>query len=187
VALSARQASRFLALVWCPAANFFLLGKTAAIGELKAHTTVIFGTDSTLTGSWNLWDHLRLARNTGMATDQELLDMLTTIPARVWGLPHLGLLAPGRQADMVVAKKKPSLKVSDNFYHLNPQDIMLVMHRGEVKLFDASLLGQMKPIKSLTGNFHLITMQQTQKYVQGNLPALMQQIAHYHPEISFPF
>lgn len=187
VAMSARQATRFRALVWCPDSNFFLLGKTAAIGELKAHTKVVFGTDSTLTGSWNLWDHLRLAQATGMATDQELLEMVTTQPAQVWRLPQLGQLAPGSQADIVVARKKRSATVTENFFQLNPEDILLVMHRGEVKLFDASLRAQVKPLNGINGNFQPITIRQSRKYVKGNLPALIQQIRRYHPEISFPF
>jgi cytosine/adenosine deaminase-related metal-dependent hydrolase len=186
VAMSARQATRFRALVWCPDSNFFLLGKTADIGQLKAHTTVLLGTDSTLTGSWSLWDHLRLAKATGMATDQELRDMVTTQAARVWQLPLLGLLAPGKQADLVVAKKKGATQLADRFYQLQPDDILLVMHRGEVKLFDASLLAQMKATGNLNDHFHPISLRQQQKYVKGNLPALMQQISSYHPDITFP-
>lgn len=186
VAMSARQAASFLALVWCPDSNLFLLGKTAAIQDLKAHTQVIFGTDSTLTSSWNLWDHLRLAKATGMATSQELLDMLTTTPAGVWNLAHLGCLAPGRQADIVVAKKKDATKISESFIQLQPQDILLVMHRGEIKLFDASLYQQIKSQTRLAGSFSSISMGEEKKYLKGNLPALMQEIASYHPGIIFP-
>lgn len=181
VAMSPRQAARFQALIWCPESNFFLLGKTAAIGELKAHTTVVLGTDSTLTASWNLWDHLRCAQATGMASSQELLDMLTARAARVWQLPHLGQLAPGRQADLVVARKPASPSLADGFCLLHPEDILLVMHRGEVKLFDASLLSQIKALPGISADFHPILTGQTQKYVKGNLPALMQQIRRYHP------
>jgi cytosine/adenosine deaminase-related metal-dependent hydrolase len=66
VAMSARQAKKFKALVWCPLSNYFLLGRTAPADQLKTSTTLLFGTDSTLTGSWDLWEHIRLARETSL-------------------------------------------------------------------------------------------------------------------------
>jgi cytosine/adenosine deaminase-related metal-dependent hydrolase len=62
VVMSEDQAKEFEALVWCPGSNYFLLNQTAQIDRLKKHTTILFGTDSTLTGNWNIWDHIRLAR-----------------------------------------------------------------------------------------------------------------------------
>jgi cytosine/adenosine deaminase-related metal-dependent hydrolase len=186
VAMTGRQAARFRALVWCPDSNLFLLGKTAAIPELKAHTTILFGTDSTLSGSWNLWDQLRLAQATGMAGSQELLDMLTCRPAAVWHLPHTGRLAPGLQADVVVAREKQGLSFADNFCQLNPEDILLVLHRGEIKLFDASLYQSLKKQDSLPGDFSSIVLGQERKFVKGDLPALLSGISRHHPGISFP-
>src|SRR6185312_14526801 len=70
VAMDEDQAAAFEALVWCPASNYFLLNDTASIDELKIKTTILFGTDSTLTSSWNLWEHLRIARDTLLLTDE---------------------------------------------------------------------------------------------------------------------
>ena len=44
-----QQATAFEALVWCPASNYFLLNTTAAVDKLKTKTSILFGTDSTLT------------------------------------------------------------------------------------------------------------------------------------------
>jgi cytosine/adenosine deaminase-related metal-dependent hydrolase len=186
VAMSARQAAKFQALVWCPDSNLFLLGKTAPIGELKAHTPILFGTDSTLSGSWNLWQQLRLAQATGLATTQELLDMLTVRPAQVWNLPHAGHLAPGRQADIVVARAKGAPLVSENFALLNPEDLLLVLHQGEVIMFDASLFQAMKRQNRGLACFSSIAIGQARKFVKGNLPALLEEITRYHPGINFP-
>ena len=112
--------------------------------------------------------------------------MLTTIPAGVWNLPHLGRIAAGKRADIVVAKKKGISQRPESFSQLNPQDILLVMHRGEIKLFDASLYRQIKRQGSLPGVFSSIGLEGETKFVKGNLPALMQEIAHYHPGINFP-
>ena len=70
----------------------FLLNETAAIDKLKTKTSILFGTDSTLTSGWNLWEHIRLARDTKLASDKELFDMLTTKPAAVWGWKDMGKL-----------------------------------------------------------------------------------------------
>ncbi len=69
VAMNEKQAASFRSLVWCPASNYFLLNKTAPVDLLKHATTMLFGTDSTLTASWNIWEHLRLARDQKMTND----------------------------------------------------------------------------------------------------------------------
>ena len=76
VAMGVEDASRFKAIVWCPASNFFLLNATASIDKLKQETQVLFGTDSTLTAGWNIWDHLRLARSKQLMDDNELFAAL---------------------------------------------------------------------------------------------------------------
>ena len=83
IAMRADQAERFAGLVWCPVSNEFLFGCTAPIARLKKHAAILFGTDSTLTAPWNIWDHLRRAREHGALTDEELIAALTTNAARV--------------------------------------------------------------------------------------------------------
>lgn len=51
VAMDEQQARAFEALVWCPDSNYFLVGRTADITRLKNNTTILFGTDSTLSAS----------------------------------------------------------------------------------------------------------------------------------------
>ena len=62
VAMDENQATAFKALVWCPASNYFLLNNTAAIDKLKTKTSILFGTDSTLTSGWNLWEHVTISK-----------------------------------------------------------------------------------------------------------------------------
>ena len=62
VSMDSRQARAFEALIWCPDSNFFLLNSTSKLNELKKVTKILFGTDSTVSAGWNLWEHLRLAR-----------------------------------------------------------------------------------------------------------------------------
>jgi cytosine/adenosine deaminase-related metal-dependent hydrolase len=185
VAMKAEQARSFDALVWCPDSNFFLLGSTAKVGELKKETKILFGTDSTLSANWNMWEQIRVARKTNMLSDQELFDALTVLPASTWGLSNKGSLMPGKNADIVVAKKKFEDGFSDNFFSLNPEDILLVLKNGEIILFDEVLLSQINQGES-GGEFSKVFIANASKYVRGNLPALIKRIKSYTTEINFP-
>lgn len=182
VAMDTKQAKHFKALVWCPESNYFLLNKTAAVNELKTKTSILFGTDSTLTGYWDIWYHIRLARKTKMLTDHELYHSLTSLPAQTWKL-NTGRIAIGFDADIVVVKanSKPGLQA---FYNVTPDDILLVMHKGEILLFDESLYHQLTGItaqsysKLFTGSHF--------KYVQGDIHGLIAEIKGYKPDTNFP-
>jgi cytosine/adenosine deaminase-related metal-dependent hydrolase len=93
-------------LVWCPASNAFLFGQTALIGPLTAdagpRVTVAIGTDSRLTGSVDLLDELRAARQAVSLPPATLLRMVTTDAAALLRLPRAGRLAVGAPADLIV-------------------------------------------------------------------------------------
>src|SRR5262249_39823413 len=96
-------------LVWCPASNIFLFGKTAAIrgllDEQPRAMRVALGTDSRLTGANDLLDELRVARDTGSASSGELLGMVTTGAADLRRLRQGGRLSVGGRADFIVIGK----------------------------------------------------------------------------------
>jgi cytosine/adenosine deaminase-related metal-dependent hydrolase len=184
VAMTEQQASAFHALVWCPASNYFLLDRTAPIDRLKAKLPILFGTDSTLTAGWNHWAQIRMGRNLRLATDHELLEMLTTAPSAAWGLNDRGTLAAGQRADLVIARPQPGLTGMDAFYGLNPQDLLLVLHEGNVRLFDPSLLESLTAAGLIKDDFQIT--ETDGKYVAGDLPGLMQEIRRYYPDLTFP-
>lgn len=183
VAMNETQAAQFHAVVWCPASNIFLLNCTAPVAQLKKYTNIIFGTDSTLTAPWNIWEQLRQARKTNMLNDRELFDSLTTTPAAVWEL-NSGSLAENKSADLVIAKKKDGLSKMDNFYSLDPEDILLVMHKGNIRLFDDILSEQLRST-GIVNNFNQITIGGQNKFVEGDLPGLLDKIKTYGQEVSF--
>ena len=185
VAMSERQAAKFAALVWSPDSNVFLLGSTAPIDRLKENCPVIFGTDSTLTGSWNLFEQLRIAKNTGLVSDEELYRMVTTAPASLWKMHDRGKLKKGMRADLVIARKL-NLNALDSFFNLNPEDILLVVHNGDILLFDASLEAQLTACHYPISDFSAISLNGSRKFVKGDLRALMSDITGYYPEASFP-
>jgi cytosine/adenosine deaminase-related metal-dependent hydrolase len=94
-------------LVWCPASNAFLFGRTAMICPLIAdgdecRVTVALGTDSRITGSLDLLDELRAARAAWPVPPQRLFGMVTSEAARLLRQPRAGRLAAGGPADLVV-------------------------------------------------------------------------------------
>jgi cytosine/adenosine deaminase-related metal-dependent hydrolase len=178
-----RQAKNFKALVWCPASNQFLFRKTAAIRELKHSTNIVFGTDSTLTASWNLWEQLRLARNEHALTDQELFESITSTAAEVWKLQDRGKVKESYQADLVVAKAKSF----DQFYQLNPEDIILVICKGKIVLFDETVLYSLVSANFQHSGFEKIVTNNSCKYVAGDLSGLINNTLKYYPHHFFPF
>jgi cytosine/adenosine deaminase-related metal-dependent hydrolase len=184
VAMTVEQAPAFRALVWCPASNYSLLNRTAPIDLLHGKVPILFGTDSTLTSGWNAWDQIRMARDLQLVSDTELLAMLTTAPATAWGLNDRGALAPGKRADLVIARPKPGLNNMDAFFALDPEDLLLVTNAGEIRLFDPSLLEPITEQELTAEDFQ--PTRPDGKYVAGDLPGLMQEIRHYCPEIPFP-
>lgn len=187
IAMSPRQAAAFRALVWCPDSNYFLYGKTADVPLLREQTSLVFGTDSTLsTSSWNIWQHLRLARSLNMLDDAALWDMVTTGPARLWGVEDRGTLAEGSAADLVIAERPGGSLGWDSVFGIDPGRILLVLHQGNIRLFDDSLLGQLSHFAHPLENFHPVVVDGRVKYVQGDLPGLLQEIKRHHPDVLLP-
>lgn len=169
VAMTEGQAKSFEALVWCPESNYFLLNKTAPINQLKKSTTILFGTDSTLTGNWNIWHHIRLARKTNQLTDDELYNSLQAV---------------GGNQSVVVVNRRAGETPIESFFATDPADILLVVHEENIRMFDETMLGQL-PLIDLK-QFSRIYINGAGKYVQGNLPELMRQIKAYYPQVRFP-
>jgi cytosine/adenosine deaminase-related metal-dependent hydrolase len=182
VAMNEQQATAFHALVWCPASNFFLLNKTAPIDHLYDKVQILFGTDSTLTSGWNAWDQIRMARSLHLIPDTHLLAALTTNPAAAWGLNDRGSLAPGKIADLVIARPNPGQTGMDAFFTLDPRDLLLVLHEGNIRLFDPSLLEAITAHGLTTEDFQPI--KPNGKYIAGDLPGLVKEIRRYCPEVT---
>ena len=87
----------------------------------------------------------------------------------IWNL-NAGSLEKNKDADIVVAKsKRLNLITLSNFFSLNPEDILLILSKGEIVLFDESLLIQFKQDEFLK-LFSKIFINNNCKYVKGDLP-----------------
>jgi cytosine/adenosine deaminase-related metal-dependent hydrolase len=102
-----RMTSAGAGLVWCPASNAFLFGRTVPVRELldataSAGAHVCLGSDSRVTGSRDLLDEMRAAAAAAPVSAPELLRMVTTTPARLLRLPYGGRIDVGEPADLLV-------------------------------------------------------------------------------------
>ncbi len=94
-------------LVWCPASNHYLFGRTVPARQWldasdRAPAHLCLGTDSRVTGARDLLDELRAAASLAPLSAIELLRMVTTAPARILRLPDAGRLVPDASADLLV-------------------------------------------------------------------------------------
>jgi cytosine/adenosine deaminase-related metal-dependent hydrolase len=94
-------------LIWCPASNAFLFGRTAPVrqfldasGASAAH--VCLGSDSRVTGARDLLDEMRAAAAAAPVSAAEILRMVTAAPARLLRLHDAGHLSPGARADLLI-------------------------------------------------------------------------------------
>jgi len=183
ISLNEMQSRRFEALVWCPDSNLNLYNKTAEISKIKNNTNILFGTDSNLSADWNIWNHLRLARNMHYLSDKELYNSITESAAEVWNINSLGFLSVDHTADIVVIKNK-NKNEWDSFYNTNPEDILLILKHGKIVFIDASLVEE-EPVIKLQ-YFDLISIKSIRKYVTKGIIELMKSIKSYVPEYDFP-
>ncbi len=176
IAMNPAQSAHFHALVWCPDSNFFLFNKTAPVDQLR--TPLLFGTDSTLTASWDLWSQLRLARSTRLLTDRALYDTLHANAINALGLPRYSIRDT---PDFVVARRKSDRNL-DAFFAINPEDMLLVVAGEKIRLVDHRLSDLIRPLAGFTQ----VLVNGVAKWVEGDLPALMASIRQHHPGAAFP-
>jgi len=90
-------------LVWCPSSNFYLLGKTAEVGEFARAHRLALGTDSRLTADGDMLDEIKAAFATGQLAPEQLFYAVTTDAANLLRLKRTGALLPGYLPDFFIA------------------------------------------------------------------------------------
>jgi len=125
-------------LIWSPFSNLLLYGDTLNLAEVrKRKINLALGTDWSISGSKNLFDELRLAKNylkaTGEAslTDKEWVEAVTFNAAKSLSLQdRFGVVARGFQADLLLVQRKSADPYSD-FVSSDERNVELVSVRGQ--------------------------------------------------------
>ncbi len=183
IAMNEEQSKQFKAIIWCPDSNSFLYNKTANIPLLKKYSNILFGTDSTLSADWNLWNHLRLARDLNYLNEDELFLSISETASKVWGLKSKGKIEINNLADIVICKKKYKNKW-ESFYSINPEDILMILKKGIIVLIDSELTIQYQNFNK--DDFDLIYINSIKKYIIKGIRDLIQSINSLLPEFEFP-
>ncbi len=140
-----RVVRRGAGLVWCPASNLFLLGRTAPIRQFldacpASKTRICLGTDSRVTGSFDLLDELRVAVDGGLVEAGEALQMVTTNPGRLLRVPGAGRIATGLKADLLVIRRLAD-DPAESLIAARRRDVLLVAVGGRPLVADPELAG----------------------------------------------
>jgi 5-methylthioadenosine/S-adenosylhomocysteine deaminase len=150
------MAGKGMGLVWSPRSNFELYGKTADIrAAKKARLALAIAPDWSPTGSFGSLAELQFAYHWNLQqtprplTDDELLAMVTSTPAKLAGVDDkIGSLAPKMLADFIVLRKSgssPAMSVLD----APSGSVRLVVVGGRPLLGDPDLMKQLVPPRKL--------------------------------------
>ncbi len=167
-------------VIWCPSSNLYLFNKTAPIDELVARIPICVGTDSTLTGGETLFNELRTAQQESSLTPQQLFNLATIAPSRVFHLnSDAGTIIEGGKADLFLLRMDGS-DPYDRLLRASPLDVVLLVRNGVILFYD-SMLKQKKD--STDDGFKLQINGQT-KVIRDRLfpkifPELRQYLSHY--------
>lgn len=92
------------AVIWCPASNLALLGKTLDPRRLSTAGRLALGSDSRLSGARDLLQELSGVIDGYDLSAAQLLELVTTRAAQILRMPAQGHLSPGACADMVIVE-----------------------------------------------------------------------------------
>jgi 5-methylthioadenosine/S-adenosylhomocysteine deaminase len=149
------MAANGVGFIWSPKSNLELYGRTADLESAKAsNVTIALAPDWSPSGSSGLLDELRVAvtwnRDHGhVFSDSEMLQMVTTNPARLAGLSdRIGTLVPGMMADFVVLPKVGNSPLN-SLLDSEPASIKLVVVGGTPLLGSPDYLRKFQDAKAI--------------------------------------
>ncbi len=140
VGLTGRQRQTLLArgggLIWCPGSNLFMFGQTAQVRDLARAGKLALGSDSRLSGEFDLLAELRVAEETGQLSAQDLFRAVTVGAARVLRLPNdgRGQLVVGGLADLALLPAPTGADVFAHLFNANRAALELVMVGGRPRV-----------------------------------------------------
>jgi 5-methylthioadenosine/S-adenosylhomocysteine deaminase len=138
-------------LIWSPTSNFLLYGATTnVLAAISAGVTGAIGCDWAPSGTKNILGELKIAKLTsnqlnGVFSDQQLVSMVTTVPAKMMGWDSfLGSVESGKQADLLVIGKADGDPYS-TLIAATETDVAAVLIGGKLRAGRASLVDPTTP------------------------------------------
>ncbi|MBN2830506.1 MAG: amidohydrolase family protein [Candidatus Cloacimonetes bacterium] len=163
-------------ICWCPFSNDFLIGKSMDIDyAIKAGVNIIIGTDSSMSGSINMFEELAFIRtHYPHIPMNRIYDMVTVKAAQAL---HLNI-------DWRLSEQTPHILLTDmsaddpfeNLALLKPENIKLMIYHGKPLYGDAKFFEIIGLSKS---NYSIVSTKAGEKFVIGNPLALNHEIDSY--------
>ena len=120
-------------LVWCPGSNVHLFGRTLDPQALLRAGRLALGSDSRISGEFDLLHELGLARQLAGLAEADLEALVSTRAAALLALPDRGSLDVGKLGDVLVLPA--GLPLSE----ARRSDLRLVLVGGEARYADEAL------------------------------------------------
>jgi cytosine/adenosine deaminase-related metal-dependent hydrolase len=157
-------------LIWCPASNLYLFGKTADVLDLARQGRVALGSDSRLSGARDLLGELSVAREVSGLDETTLESLVTASSARLLRLADRGVLKAGAAADLVILPRQMPLSRATR------TDIRLVMIKGKMFYADMDYAQAIAPVSSASdAQWVQVSVDGEPKALDSRLAALLAQ------------
>jgi 5-methylthioadenosine/S-adenosylhomocysteine deaminase len=167
-------------VVWCPASNIFMFNLTCKIRKfLDRGVSVSLGTDSTHTGSVNILEEMRYARETYRKLYGEdlpaadIFRMVTLNPAKAFRMDdQIGSIAPGKLADLLITRKKDE-DPFESLLKTELEDIELILMEG-TPLYGSPAFEELFSERNV--DYTAISMKKKPMLVQGDPAGLLHRV-----------
>lgn len=171
-------------ICWCPGSNLYLIGKTLDIHTcLEKGVNVVIGTDSTLTGSLNLFEEIRFAHKHFPDIDsRDLYQMVTTNASKALFIHDKALLDKHQNVVLLSHKKE---NIFDNVLYQEFDDIHLMVQRGIPIYGDLAFMEYMNVNES---DYFVFKIGQKEKFVYSHPEKISQSIDEllgYHKALPY--
>ncbi len=161
VGLVAGQRQRLIkrggGLIWCPASNDFMFGRTASVEALAQAGKLALGSDSRLSGAFDLLAELRAAAATNQLSPRALFRTVTTDAARLLRLRAggQGLIRVGGAADLVLLPPVAGADPYAALLQVDRSQLALVLHGGRPLVGAMRLAGLFEATRTPAGQVTL--------------------------------
>ena len=167
-------------IAWCPASNVFMFNVTMKIRKmLEAGINIGLGTDSTATGSVNILEEMRFAREIYRKMYGEdlaartIVNMVTVNPAKAFRMQkETGYLAEGKLADVLVIRQRKD-DPWESLVAMRLEDIELLVQEGTPIYGDA----RHEELFTARGmQYSTVSVKGRQMLVRGDPAGLMERV-----------
>jgi 5-methylthioadenosine/S-adenosylhomocysteine deaminase len=167
-------------VAWCPASNVFMFNVTMKIRKmLEAGVNVALGTDSTATGSINILEEMRFARDIYRKMYGEdlaartVVNMVTVNPAKALRMQkETGNLAEGKLADVLIMRQRKD-DPWESLVAMRMEDIELLIQEGTPIFGDAR---HEELFTARGGQYTTVGVKGRQMLVRGDPASLMERV-----------